>query len=116
MAKSRAKIKQIWLPSVLGRLTILFFILSLLIFYFYVVGNGQGFADATLFFLMDLESWVLALGALAGMFSALAYGMSAPFRNRLYFDRILLSGLASAFCLLMYLGMALLGAFLESYP
>lgn len=111
----RTHSRKIWLPSLLGRITFLMFALSLLALYFYVVGNAQGFTDGTLLFLLVVESWILALGALAGVFSALAYTVTLPFRKQLKLDRIILSGMSAAFSLLLYLLVALLQAFMESY-
>jgi len=115
MAKRNIIFRQLWLPGLLGRVTFLLLMLSLLSLYFYVVGNIQGFSDDTLFFLFSVESWTLALCALAGVFSAVSYAVTLPFRRKLYLDRIILSGLASALSLLLYLGVALLRAFMESY-
>ena len=109
------RVRRIWLPSVFGRLTFLLFSLSLLTLYFYVVGNAQGFSDRTLLFLFAVESWNLALCAVAGVFSTVAYAVTLPLRNRLHLDRIVFSALASAMSLLLYLVMALLQAFMESY-
>ena len=108
-------VRRIWLPSVFGRLTFLLFLLSLLTLYFYVVGNVQGFTDRTLLFLFSVESWTFSLCALAGVFSAVAYAVTLPFRSRPMLDRIIFSGLASALSLLLYLGTALLKAFMQAY-
>ena len=115
MAKGTFRLRRIWLPSFFGRLTFLLFSLSLLTLFFYIVGNSQGFTDETLLFLFTVESWTLALGALVGIFSTVAYAVTLPFRNSLQLDRIIFSGAAALFSILLYLGMALLQAFMESY-
>ena len=115
MAKGSFRLRRIWLPSFFGRLTFLLFSLSLLTLYFYLVGNSQGFTDVTLLFLIAVESWTLALCALSGVFAAIIYAATIPFRNRLQLDRIIFSGAASIFSILLYLGVALLQAFMESY-
>lgn len=107
--------RRIWLPSLLSRITFLLFALSLLALYFYIVGNAQGFTDSTLLVILNIQTWNLALCALSGVFSAVSYAITLPFRNKLKLDRIILSGLAAAFSLLLYLLVALLQAFMESY-
>jgi len=89
--------------------------LSLLILYFYIVGNSQGFADKTLLFLFTVESWTLALCALSGVFSTISYAATLPMRKKLQLDRIILSAAASAFSVLLYLLVAILQAFMDSY-
>lgn len=89
--------------------------LSLLALYFYVLGNAQGFTDTTLFYLLNVESLLLGLCTLAGIFSAIAYAVTLPFRNKLKIDRIILSAMGAAVSLLLYLLVALLQAFMNSY-
>jgi hypothetical protein len=115
MAKRTARIRRIWLPSFFGRLTFLLFALSLLTLYFFIVGNLQGFADSTLLFLFSVESWTLALCSITGALSTIYYAASIALRNRLQIDRIVLSAAASAVSIILYLVMALLQAFMESY-
>lgn len=115
MAKGSLRLRRIWLPSLFGRLTFLLFTLSLLTLYFYIVGNSQSFSDRTLIFLFAVESWILALCALAGVFSTVTYALTIPFRNKLQLDRIIFSGAASVFSVLLYLVVALLQAFMDSY-
>jgi hypothetical protein len=115
MAKGLLRLRRIWLPSFFGRLTFLLFSLSLLTLYFYVVGNSQGFTDRTLIFLFAVESWTLAICALSAVFSTVAYAATLPFRNRLQLDRIIFSAAAAIFSVLLYLVVALLQAFMESY-
>ena len=107
--------RRLWLPSFYGRLTFLLFLLSLLVMYFYIVGNFQGFSDKTLVFLFAVESWVLSLCALAGVFSTITYIVTLKLRNQLYIDKIILSAAASIFSVLFYLLVAILQAFMESY-
>ena len=116
MRRRAAQSRRIWLPGLLGRITILQFLLSFLALYFYIVGNAQGFTDRTLLFLLNIESWILILGAIAGVFSAVAYAVTLPLRNRLKIDRIVFSGFGAALSLLLYLLVALLQAFMEAYP
>jgi hypothetical protein len=115
MVKGSVKPRKIWISSVFGRLTFLLFFMSLLTLYVYVVGNRQGFADETLMFLFLVESWMLALCALTGVFSTLSYALTLPFRSRMRLDRIIFSGAASMFSILLYLVVALLQAFMDSY-
>lgn len=115
MAKGSIRLRRIWLPSFFGRLTFLLFSLSLLTLYFYLIGNSQGFTDRTLIFLFSVESWSLALCALTGVFSTIIYALTVPFRNRLQLGRILFSGAASIFSVLLYLIVALLQTFMDSY-
>jgi len=104
-----------WLPSFLGRFTSLLFALSLLTLYFYVIGNLQGFTDTTLFFLFAMLSWILGLCTVFGFLSSLLYALSIPLRNRLYLDRIIIYAVISLFSIILYLLIALLQAFMESY-
>lgn len=115
MAKGTIRLRRIWLPSFFGRLTFLLFSSSLLTLYFYLIGNSQGFTDRTLIFLFAVESWTLALCALAGVFSTIIYAATVPFRHQLQLGRIIFSGAASVFSVLLYLIVALLQAFMESY-
>lgn len=93
----------------------LLFALSLLTLYFYIIGNAQGFTDETLYFILIAESWILALSTLAGLFSTVSFAVTLPFRQKLKLDRIVFSGMAAALSLLLYLVVALLQAFMESY-
>ena len=106
---------RLWLPVVLSRATLLLFVLAWLVLLLYLAGNFQGFADETMFLLYTVEAWILALGALLGVFSAATYAITLPFRRRLELDKIILSGAASAFCLALYMGVALIRAFLEPF-
>jgi len=115
MAKGVFHLRKIWLPSFYGRLTLLLFMLSLLVLYFYVVGNSQGFADRTLLFLFTVESWTLALCAISGVFSVITYALTLPVRQQLQLDRIILSAAASLFSVLLYMVVAILQAFMDSY-
>ncbi len=115
MAHHVIRLQRLWLPSVLGRLTFLLLVVSLLILYFYLIGNLQGFTDRTLMFLFAVESWTLALCSLAAVFSAVAYAATLPFRYRLKLGRIVLSVAAAILSLALYLGMALLQAFMKPY-
>ena len=115
MAKVFSQQRRFWLPSFYGRFTFLLFLLSLLVLYFYVVGNAQGFADRTLVFLFTVESWTLAVCALSGMFSTVSYAVMIPVRKRIQLGRILLSAGASLFSVLLYLLVAIIEAFMDSY-
>ena len=46
--------RDIWLPWFLTRLVFFLFVLSVTVFFLYIIGNFQGFADATQFFLFGL--------------------------------------------------------------
>ena len=83
--------------------------------YFYVVGNFQGFSDNTLVFLFAVESWILSLCAITGVFSTITYIATLKFRNQLFIDKIILSAAASIFSVLFYLLVAILQVFMESY-
>lgn len=107
--------RQIWLPSFFGRLTFLLTVLSLITLYVYLVGNLQGFTDRTLIILFEIESWILVLTGISGVFSTLSYVITVPFRNRLRLDRIVFSGMAAVLGLLLYLGVALVRAFMSGY-
>jgi len=89
--------------------------LSLLVLYFYVVGNSQGFADRTLLFLFTVESWTLALCAISGIFSVITYALTLSVRPHLQLDRIILSASASLFSVVLYMLVAILQAFMDSY-
>ncbi len=89
--------------------------LSLLTLYFYIVGNSQGFADNTLLFLFSVESWTLALCALSGVFSTISYAATLSMHRKLQLDRIIFSAAASVFSVFLYLLMAILQAFMDSY-
>lgn len=106
---------RLWLPIVLSRSTLMLFVLAWLVLLLYLAGNFQGFADETMYTLYRIEAWILALGALIGVFSAVTYAITLPFRRRLELDKIILSGAASVFCLTLYLGIALIREFLEPF-
>ena len=91
MSHRVVRLQRLWLPSVLGRLSFLLLVVSLLILYFYVIGNLQGFTDRTLLFLFAVESWTLAFSSLAAVFSAISYAATLQFRYRLKLGRIVLS-------------------------
>lgn len=109
------RLRRFWLPSIFGRLTALLFVFSLLILYFYIVGTRQKFTDDTLLSLIVIETWTLAVCAISGLFSTLGYAITLPFRTDLRINRIVISGLVTAFSVFLYLGVALLRAFLEPY-
>ncbi len=46
--------RDIWLPWFLTRLVVFLFVLSVSVFFLYIIGNFQGFADATQYFLFSL--------------------------------------------------------------
>ena len=115
MSRRPYRYRSIWLPSVFGRLTVLFFSVALLTLYVYVVGNLQGFTDETLIVLFAAESWTLAACAVLGVFSTVSYAVTLPLRARLHLDRIVFSGILSAASLFLYLGVALLQAFMDRY-
>ncbi len=107
--------RRIWLPSIYGRLSFLLFSLSLLVLYFYGVGNAQRLTDATLIFLLRVESWVLILSFLSAVFSLLSNIITLPFQKKFRLSRILFSALGAVFSILLYLLVTLLQAFMTGY-
>jgi len=93
----------------------LLFVFSLLVLYFYIVGNRQRFSDNTLFFLFEIESWTLAICAISGLIATVSYAVTLPFRTNLKINRIIFSGLVTVFSGFLYFGVALLRAFLGPY-
>jgi len=114
-AKTAWRLRRFWLPSIFGRLTALLFVFSLLILYFYIVGNHQKFSDDTLLSFIELESWTLAICAISGLIATVSYAVTLPFRTDARINRIVISGLVTITSVSLYFGVALLRAFLESY-
>ena len=115
MARGNFRIRRIWLPGLFGRITALLFSLSLLTLYLYAVGGIQGFTDETLIVLFTVEAWLVVLCAAAGFFSALSYIVLIPLSRNIKVGSIILSALVSAVSLVLYLGIALLRAFMDGY-
>lgn len=115
MAGRNFRIRRIWLPGLFGRVTLLLFILSLITLYFYVIGSIQGFTDETLMVLFTVEAWLLVLCALTGFFSALSCIIVIPSSRSIKAGGLVFSALASGVSLVLYLGIALLRAFMDGY-
>ncbi len=113
--KWRIGSRRIWLPGVYSRLAVLFFSLSLLALYFYLIGNTQGFTDATLHFLLRVESWILILSFLTAVFAVLSHVVLTPFRRGFKVGRILFPVLGALLSMLLYLLVTLLQAFMTSF-
>lgn len=115
MTRNRIKIRRIWLPGILGRITLLLMSMSLLTLYFYLAGNAQGFTDSTLVILLNIESWILSFTAMAGACSTLSYLLTLPPHNRTQLPQIIFSVLATILSTALYIGVGLLQAFLDGY-
>ncbi len=115
MNSSRFRFREIWLPKLCGRTTFLLMGTSLFILYFYLLGNMQGFTDRTLIILFDIEFRILSLTAVAGFLSAITTLATLPISRKLELLPIILSLLATVLSLILYLGIALLQAFLDGY-
>lgn len=115
MPPKKFRIRRIWLPSMLGRLTSLLMGFSLLTLYFYLLGNAQGFTDRTLIILFNIELWILSMTTTLGMLSAISYLATLPFREKTQLIPIVFSMLAAVLSLVLYLGVALLQAFMDGY-
>ncbi|OQX29160.1 MAG: hypothetical protein B0D92_05120 [Spirochaeta sp. LUC14_002_19_P3] len=115
MYLKKFRIRRIWLPSLLGRITTLLMANSLLTLYFYLMGNAQGFTDTTLIFLVNFEFWTLPLTAISGLFAAMAYLAAIPLSSKLHFASIAGSLFTAALSLALFLGLALLQAFMNGY-
>ncbi len=116
MKRTGLFLRKIWLPGVYGRLAFLLFTLSLLTLYFYVIGNFQGFSDATMVLLLRMESWILVAGTLVSIVSTVVYACTFWYRRYYAVVRIIISVLMMACCFVLYFLVALLQAFMLSYP
>lgn len=109
------RIRRIWLPSLLGRITTLLMANSLLTLYFYLMGNAQGFTDTTLIFLVSFEFWILPLTAISGVLATMAYLAIIPLSGKFRFASIAGSLFTAVISLALFLGLALLQAFMDGY-
>jgi len=97
-----------WLVA---RGVVFFFVLSLLLFCLYLLGNFQEFLDTTQIFLLDL----LRLSLLAEVFLGVLYIFLVFFlrRQRRYVVKLVLCFLSVLFCWVLLLGISFLSAWFQ---
>jgi len=97
-----------WLVA---RGVVFFFVLSLLLFALYLLGNFQEFLDTTQIFLLD----VLRLSLLGEVFLGLLYMFLVFFlrRQRRFFAKLVLCFLSVVFCWILLLGISFLSAWFQ---
>ena len=116
MTRSRDSAKgRVFLLSSLywlvARGVVFFFVLSLLLFALYLLGNFQEFLDSTQVFLLDF----LRLSLLGEVFLGVLYIFLVFFlrRQRRYFGKLVLCFLAVVFCWVLLLGISFLSAWFQ---
>ena len=97
-----------WLVA---RGVVFFFVVSLLLFCLYLLGNFQEFLDTTQIFLLD----ALRLGLLAEVFLGVLYIFLVFFlrRQRRYAVKLILCFLSVLFCWVLLLGVSFLSAWFQ---
>ncbi len=102
---------RLWLPRILGRLKLYMFVMSLVLFTLYGIGNFQSFADTTLFILIRIMNLYFYSFLVLAVSDILVYAFLAKdsaVRRILFYTRSLVSlGLIGA----LYLIINLLSAF-----
>lgn len=92
-----------------GRAAVFCFVLSVLVFALYLLGNFQEFLDTTQVLLLTL----LRLALLAEVILALLYVLVTFALGRLRFGRVVLSLLSAVFCAALLLGTGFLSAWFQ---
>ena len=97
-----------WLVA---RVVVFFFVLSLLLFALYLLGNFQEFLDSTQVFLLDF----LKLSLLGEVFLGVLYIFLVFFlrRQRRYFAKLVLCFLSVVFCWVLLLSISFLSAWFQ---
>ena len=97
-----------WLVA---RAVVFLFVLSLLLFGLYLLGNFQEFLDTTQVFLLE----VLRLSLLAEVFLGVLYMFLVFFlrRQRRFFAKLVLCFLSVVFCWILLLGISFLSAWFQ---
>ena len=92
--------------SFAGRAVVFFFITSMLTLFFYIIGNYQGFLDATQVFLLSILHVTLILEIVCGFYLAVFLVVRATKEHKYFVVRFVLLFLSLVFCtgLLLFLG------------
>lgn len=85
----------LWLASATGKLSVFFFLSSLLLFGMYLLGNFQEFLDSTQTMLLTAVRIVSFLSGISGLYYAVSLVISMVYRKKTRFLRLALSVLGS---------------------
>jgi len=101
--KGRIRQQKLWLPRILSRINLYFFLMSLTVFFLYVIGNFQGFSDSTIllvFRFMDLFFYIFLAATLGNLISFSIWGIS---RRRSKFLFYITTSMKTVLILFLYI-------------
>ena len=101
--RNRNRIFKFWLPALLRKTSIFFFIHVIIIFLLYILGSFQEFTDSTQIFLLSLLNPLMVFCIFSSFFSAISYLYIIPFRKKNIFFKIILSVVIFTFTIIFYI-------------
>jgi hypothetical protein len=100
--------------SFAGRATVFFFMSTLLVLFFYLLGNYQGFLDSTQLFLLSLLHVTLILDLVSDMSFGILLAIRSIHEKRFFVLRTILLVLAFAASFGLLAGMGFLQSWLQA--
>jgi hypothetical protein len=103
LRRKRSRILKFWLPALLRKTSIFFFINVLLLIFFYILGSFQEFTDSTQIFLLGLLNIIMILSLFSSFFSTVSYVYIIPYRKKNVLFKIILSVVIFTFTIIFYI-------------
>ena len=103
LRKKRSRIITFWLPALLRKTSLFFFVIVLYLFFIYILGSFQKFTDSTQIFLLATLNIVMILSAFSSLFSMLTYIYIIPYRKKNVLFKIILSVVIFTFTIIFYI-------------
>jgi len=101
--KKRNRFFKFWLPALMRKASIFFFINILFIFFIYILGSFQKFTDSTQLFLLNTMNILMVLSAFSSLFSAVSYFYIIPYRKKNVLFKIILSIVIFTLTIIFYI-------------
>ncbi len=104
----RRKKTVFWLPGVINRFTLFTFLLSVMIFLLYVLGNFQEFTDGTQIMLLSLFRYAGLVFMVTGVYNLLIDGFVIIRKRQWYVTRFIFTIAGEVFIIVIFIGISIL--------
>ena len=107
------RLKNTWLFSLLGRLTIFFVLFSIQLLFLYIIGNYQEFLDSSQFFLLKILEIVSLLGGISGTYYIFFLFFVGVIEKKIMILRFILTIISIILCTFLFSGIKFLSSWFQ---
>ena len=108
LKRMRRKKTVLWLPGVINKFTLFTFLLSLMIFLFYILGNFQQFTDETQDMLLRIFRYAALIFMVTGLYNLVADIVIVIRKHQFYALRFILTLSGEVFIISVFIGISIL--------